>query len=102
MGDKSEVNNGEVDNVVIRDDDVEKADADDNKAKNLVVGDARSKTMAAIPVKRKCAEEWTKKETLRFIEFLGYTIVLMKMTRKDIWKPSSARSGHTGAIKHRQ
>ena len=54
--------------------------ADENKAKILVARDAKSRTCAAIPVPRKGvdSEDWSLKECLRFLEFLGYTSVVIK------------------------
>ena len=78
MGDKSEDTDGDNNGATIGDENVERENMDDNKANILIVRDARSKSMAAIPVKHKGAEDWTLKETLRFMEFLGYTNVIMK------------------------
>lgn len=81
MGSKVEVDEDEEeDKGIVGDDDIGNEEADDTKAKILVMRDSKSKAMAAIPVKRKGVdgEDWALKESLRFLEFLGYTNVIMK------------------------
>ena len=65
---------------VVGDDDYEANDADKTKANILVARDSRSRVCAAIPVPQKGldSDEWSLNECLRFVEFLGYTNVVLK------------------------
>ena len=60
--------------------DFEFNDADESKSKILVIRDSKSRVCTAIPVPRKGAdnEEWNLKESLRFLEFLGYSNIVLK------------------------
>ena len=70
--------------VIHKEAEYEKSDKDETKAKILVIRDAKSRVCAAIPVPRKGAdnEDWNLKEALRFLEFLGYTNVVMKSNQE--------------------
>ena len=63
-------------------------DKDETKAKILVIKDVKSRVCAAVPVPRKGVdnEEWSVKETLRFLEFLGYTSLVMKTDQEAALK----------------
>ena len=81
MGDKSSSESVEEESEeTVGDEQYESDDKDDNKAKILVIRDARSKAIAAIPVPRKGldADKWNLKESLRFLECLGYMNLVMK------------------------
>ena len=59
---------------------VEMNETDSTLCKILIARDSRSRVCAAIPVPRKGAdvEDWNLKESLRFLEFLGYSNVVLK------------------------
>ena len=81
MGDRSKEADVEgEDEEVISDEKYEIEDSDDQKSKILVIRDAKSRVCAAIPVPKKGldADGWSLKETLRFLEFLGYTNIVLK------------------------
>ena len=72
---------------------------EDQKAKILVVRDARSRVYSAIPVPKKGLDSdgWSLKESLRFLEFLGYTnIVLESDQEKDLDAQFVKASTHRG------
>ena len=78
MGDKS-IEESEEEHVV-GDDDYEANNADETKAKILVARDSRPRVCEAIPVPRKGLDndDWSLNECLKFLEFLGYTNVVLK------------------------
>ena len=78
MGDKSIDEDAE--EHVVGDEDYEANNADETKAKILVARDSRSRVCAAIPVPQKGLDndDWSLNECLRFLEFLGYTNVVLK------------------------
>ena len=55
-------------------------ESDDSKVKILVARDSKSRVCAAIPAPRKGVdqEDWNLKESLRFLEFLGYSNIVLK------------------------
>ena len=55
-------------------------ESDESKVKILVARDSKSRVCAAIPVPRKGLdqEDWNLKESLRFLEFLGYSNIVLK------------------------
>ena len=82
MGDRSkeDVSEGEDEETITSDEKYKAENNDDTKAKILVIRDARSRVCSAIPMPKKGldADDWSLKESLRFLEFLGYTSVVMK------------------------
>ena len=82
MGDRGResTGEGEEEEIIINDEKYEVENGDDQKAKILVIRDAKSRVCAAIPVPKKGleADGWSLKETLRFLEFLGYTNIVSK------------------------
>ena len=55
-------------------------EADDTKANILIARDSKSRVCVAIPVPKKGAdsEDWNLKETLRFLDVLGYSNIILK------------------------
>ena len=91
MGDKNtDVNEEDAEeDARISEDKFEEEDKDDQKAKILVMRDARSRLCGATPVPKKGldAEGWSLKESLRFLELLGYTKTLYwKVIRRRLWR----------------
>ena len=78
MGDKESDDSQE--EAVTEEAEFERCDGDDSKAKILVARDSKSIVCVAIPVPKKGAdiEDWNLKESLRFLEFLGYSILNLK------------------------
>ena len=78
MGDKS--NESEEDDHANSDEVYDRDNLDEDKANILVARDSKSRTCAAIPVPKKGldSEDWSLKECLRYLEFVGYTSVLIK------------------------
>ena len=78
MGDKDNEDTEAEDNIIDANYDLN--DADDSKLKMLVIRDSKSRVCAAIPVPRKGADskDWNLRESLRFLEFLGYSNIVLK------------------------
>ena len=92
MGDKSDVR--EDDKLEeSTDEEYDVSDKDETKAKILVTKDVKSGVCAAIPVPRKGvdSDDWSVKETVRFLEFLGYTNLVMKSDQEAALKALMAK-----------
>ena len=90
MGDRSkeDVSEGEDEEAITSDEKYKAENNDDTKANILVIKDARSRVCAAIPMPKKGldADDCSLKESLRCLEFLGYTSVVMKSDQEKTLK----------------
>ena len=85
MGDKSKSSDkGEDEGTELEDG--RKEEAADNEVMKILVGrDAKSRVCSAIPVPQKGLDptEWSVRESLRFLKFLGYTSVVLKTDQES-------------------